>query len=80
MIGVKSMACNYKLISPNPDTRNIKAQILQHRGIVDVNGYLNLGTHVLHAPELLGKENLERIFELIDEASMDEKNVFILVV
>lgn len=70
---------NVKLISENPDMKNIKRQILKNRGIEDIDGYLNLGTHCLHDYELLGKEKLERIYELIDEASMDDKDVYILV-
>lgn len=71
--------CNLKLISENPDMKNIKHQILQNRGIEDVEGYLSLGTHCLNDYRLLGEDKLEKIFELIDEASMDEKDVFVLV-
>lgn len=70
---------NVKLISENPDEKNIKRQILKNRGIEDIDGYLNLGTHCLNDYELLGKEKLEKIYELIDEASMDDKDVYILV-
>lgn len=79
MIGVKSMACNYKLISANPDTRNIKAQILQNRGIVDVNGYLNLGTHVLHDPKLLGEPELHEFWLSVEDAFISGRKVFVLV-
>lgn len=73
------MRFNLKLINENPDTQNIKHQILRNRGIDDVEAYLNLGNHCLHDYRLLGEEKLERIYELIDEASMEDKNVFILV-
>ena len=73
------MKCNVKLISENPDMKNIKHQILRNRGIEDVHSYLNLGNHCLHSYDLLGREKLEKVYELIDEASMDEKDVFILV-
>lgn len=73
------MKSKIKLITENPDMNNIKAQILKNRGIEDVHGYLNLGNHCLHSYDLLGRDKLERIYELIDECSMEEKNVFILV-
>lgn len=73
------MRFNLKLINENPDTQNIKHQILRNRGIEDVEAYLNLGNHCLHDYRLLGEEKLAKIYELIDEASMDDKKVFILV-
>ena len=73
------MRFNLKLINENPDTQNIKHQILRNRGIDDVEAYLNLGNHCLHDYRLLGEEKLAKIYELIDEASMDDKKVFILV-
>ena len=73
------MRCNYKLIAQNPDTNNIKAQILRNRGIEDVTGYLNLGTHVLHDPELLGKPQLDKLWLAIEDAFITGNKVFILV-
>ena len=73
------MRFNLKLINENPDTQNIKHQILRNRGIEDVEAYLNLGNHCLHDYRLLGEKKLAKIYELIDEASMDDKKVFILV-
>jgi len=73
------MKFELKLISENPDEVNIKQQILRNRGIDDVEGYLNLGNHCLNDYKLLGEDKLEKIFELIDEISMDDRKVFILV-
>ena len=73
------MKSSYKLISQNPDMRNIKAQILRNRGIEDVNGYLTLGTHVLHDPKWLGEQELEEFWLAVEDASISGRKVFILV-
>ena len=73
------MRCNYKIISANPDIRNIKAQILRNRGIEDVTGYLNLGTHVLHDPKLLGEPELHEFWLSVEDAFISGRKVLVLV-
>lgn len=59
--------------------KNIKAQILRNRGIEDVNGYLNLGTHNLHDPKLLGESELHEFWLSVEDASISGRKVFVLV-
>ena len=77
--GDKNLKFDVKLISENPDIKNIKRQILKNRGIEDVDKYLNLGTHCLHDYNLLGKDKLENVFNLLEDAIMEDIKAFILV-
>lgn len=58
---------------------NVKYQVLKNRGIENVREYLTLGTSCLNDPILFGADKLEEAKNMIDDAELFGKKVYILV-